>query len=295
MLAHDFTTLFFPGECTCCDGPLLHAGSVPVCSACLDRVTSDKLFGCTRCGDALNLDLDLEDIRFAGLLAEGILCRECRLAPPAFERAVAYGTYRGELRTLLRMLKFSRMPGVAGLLGKRLAETIATLDHAAASELLVVAVPLFSQRERQRGFNQSVLLAERALGHLRHSHPGWKLEPRHGLLQRQRSTHTQFLLGARDRRRNLRGAFGVNGEVRGREVLLVDDILTTGATARECARVLVAAGATKVWVVTLARAQREFLRRQHEDPGEYVAAWDLSAPAVDSLASAADSSASTVH
>lgn len=276
-LMHDLTTLFFPGECVCCEGPLTEAGTVPVCSACLDRVSPDGLFGCTRCGDALNLDLDLEDARFAGLLAEGIVCRECRLAPPAFERAVAYGTYRGELRTLLRLLKFRRIPGVARLLGGRLAETIATLETVAASELLVVAVPLFRQRERRRGFNQSVLLADHALGHLRGVHPAWKLERRHNLLQRQRSTHTQFLLGARDRRRNLRGAFRVCGDVRGREVLLVDDILTTGATARECARVLLAAGAAKVWVVTVARAQREFLRRQHKDPGEYVAAWDLPA------------------
>ena len=277
LLTHDLTTLFFPGECICCEGPLLKAGPVPVCSACLARVSPDVLFGCTRCGDALNLDLDLEDVRFAGLLAEGILCRECRLAPPAFERAIAYGTYRGELRTLLRLLKFRRIPGVARLLSERLAETIARLEPAAASDLLVVAVPLFHQRERQRGFNQSVLLAEGALAHLRRTHPGWKLHGMHGLLQRQRSTHTQFLLGARDRRRNLRGAFGVHGDVRGREVLLVDDILTTGATARECARVLMAAGAAKVWVVTMARAQKEFLRRQHEDPGEYVAAWDLPA------------------
>ena len=250
-----------------------------MCSACLDRVTPNLLFGCARCGDAINLDLDLEDARFAGLLAEGMLCRECRLAPPAFERAVAYGTYGGELRTLLRLLKFSRIPAVARLLGARLAETIAQLDPVAGGELLVVAVPLFRQRERQRGFNQSVLLADRALRHLHRSHPGWKLEARHGLLQRRRSTHTQFLLGSRDRRRNLRGAFRVSGDVRGREILLIDDILTTGATARECARVLKAAGAAKVWVVTVARAQKEFLRRQHENPAEYVAAWDLPASA----------------
>ena len=65
------------------------------------------------------------------------------------------------------------------------------------------------------------------------------------------------------------------GGVAGREVLLIDDILTSGATARECARVLMRAGAAKVWVATLARAQKHNLRRQHQDPGEYVAAWDL--------------------
>lgn len=248
-----------------------------MCSACVSRVSPDLLFGCMRCGDALNLDLDLEDARFAGMLAEGFLCHACRLVPPAFERAVAYRTYQGELRMLLRLLKFRRVPGVARLLGSRMAEAMLKLEPDTADDVLVAAVPLFRQRERQRGFNQSVLLANRALARLQRTHPRWKLERAHTLLVRQRSTHSQFELGARDRRRNLRGAFRVQGNVHGREVMLVDDILTTGATARECARVLIAAGASKVWVVTLARAQREFLRRQHEDPGEYVAAWDLPA------------------
>jgi ComF family protein len=273
----DCTALFFPGECGCCDGPLVGSGLVPVCSACVARVTPDLLFGCARCGDALNLDLDLEDVRFAGMLAEGFLCHACRMVPPAFERAVAYGTYRGEMRMLLRLLKFRRIPGVARLLGDRMADAMLKVQPEAAGNMLVAAVPLFQRRERQRGFNQSVLLADRALARLRRTHPAWKLERAHALLVRQRSTHSQFELGARDRRRNLLGAFRVQGDVRGREVMLVDDILTTGATARECARVLIAAGAGKVWVVTLARAQREFLRRQHEDPGEYVAAWDLPA------------------
>jgi len=248
-----------------------------VCSACVSRVSPDLLFGCMRCGDALNFDLDLEDARFAGMLAEGFLCHACRLVPPAFERAVAYGTYQGELRMLLRLLKFRRVPGVARLLGSRMAEAMLKLQPETANDVLVAAVPLFRQRERQRGFNQSVLLANRALARLQRTHPQWKLERAHTLLVRQRSTHSQFELGVRDRRRNLRGACRVQGNVHGREVMLVDDILTTGATARECARVLIAAGASKVWVVTLARAQREFLRRQHEDPGEYVEAWDLPA------------------
>ena len=73
------------------------------------------------------------------------------------------------------------------------------------------------------------------------------------------------------------GAFKMRGDVRGREVLLVDDILTSGATTRECARVLMAAGAAKVWVATLARAQKGFVRQLRDDPGEMVATWDLAA------------------
>ena len=138
-----------------------------------------------------------------------------------------------------------------------------------------IAVPLFKQRERQRGYNQSILLADEGLRWLRKLRPEWKLTAAHTAMERRKSTESSFVLSRKGRRRNLRGAFHVTGDVRGREVLLIDDILTSGATARECARVLMRAGATKVWVATLARAQKKFVMRQHEDPGELVARWDL--------------------
>ncbi len=230
--------------------------------------------GCERCGEALNLELDMEDIRFAGMLADGLLCRECRLALPAFDRAVSYATYDDELRLLIRLLKFDGMQALTPLLGERLARAVLMLEEQAGRELVVVAVPLHRARERQRGFNQSVLLAGEAVRRLRWMRPEWRLREAHGALVRTRRTETQFVLSRRERRRNMRGAFAVTGDVAGREVLLVDDILTSGATARECARVLKAAGASRVWVATLARAQQQAVRRLHEDPGDGVALWD---------------------
>jgi len=224
------------------------------------------MFGCGRCGEALNLDLDLEDVRFAAMVAEGLQCRECRLAAPEFARAVAYASYDEELRKL----------------GLQMAEAVLKLEGHAAMELLVIAVPLFKARERQRGYNQSVLLADEALGWLRRMRPDWKLVAAHKALVRVKSTESSFVLSRKGRRRNLAGAFKVIGDIRGREVLLIDDILTSGATARECARVLMRAGAAKVWVATLARAQKRFMTRQydelHKDPGKLVARWDLAAP-----------------
>jgi ComF family protein len=233
--------------------------------------------GCDRCGEAIDLDLDLEDARFAGMLAEGFQCRECRLAEPEFARAVHYASYEGEIRGLIRLLKFDRVRGVARLLGRQMAEAVLKLEDVAARDLIVVAVPLFKERERQRGYNQSVLLADEALRRLRTLRPKWKLTAAHSALERRRSTESSFVLSRKGRRRNLSGAFHVTGDVRGREVLLIDDILTSGATARECARVLMRAGAANVWVATLARAQKQFVRRQHENPAELVATWDLRA------------------
>ena len=274
-LLDDVVTTLFPADCRCCDGPLLQAGDVPVCDTCVGRVTRESLPGCGRCGEALDLDLDMEDVRFAGMLPEGLLCRECRMAAPEFTRAVAYSSYDDELRQLIRLLKFERVKGVARLLGPRLGETILSLEGEAARELTVIAVPLFAARVKQRGYNQSILLAEEALRWLKRERPQWKLTAAHDAMERRRSTESSFVLSRAGRRRNLRGAFLVTQNVSGKEVLLIDDILTSGATARECARVLIRAGAAKVWVATLARAQKGFVRRQHADATEFVAKWDL--------------------
>ncbi len=204
---------------------------------------------CACCGEALGM----ESARFVEQM--GGHCTACRMAPPEFERAVAYGVYEDELRELIHLLKYERMRGLARPLGAKLAEAVLRLEGE-AQELLVVSVPLFAMRERQRGYNQSAMLADAALEWLKRRRPEWKLRAAHGTMRRTRDTESQFALLPRQRRKNLRGAFEVVGDVAGREVLLVDDILTTGATALECARVLRRAGAKKVFVVTLARAQR---------------------------------------
>ncbi len=220
----------------------------------------------------------MEDSRFAASLGESLLCRECRIAPPEFERAVSYGLYEDELRSFIHLLKFERLPKVAGLLAGPLVEAILQLEGVTAREVLVVAVPLFAARERQRGYNQSVLLAAAALGRLKKVRPGWRLRAAHSILVRRRRTESQWVLAPRARRRNLEGAFAVpealRAELKGREVLLVDDLLTSGATARECARVLKRGGAAKVWVATVARAQKHAAMLQPALE-QQTAKWDL--------------------
>jgi ComF family protein len=198
----------------------------------------------------------MESARFA-VPEEGLLCYPCRIVPPMFERAVAYAVYQDRMRAMIHLLKYERMRAVAIPLGGMLAESILTLRADAATQLTVVAVPLFPAKQRQRGYNQSELLADAAMAQLKKSAPGWKLRLAPSLLTRRRDTGSQFELSPRGRRRNLEGAFAIDPSrlTPGCEVLLIDDIYTTGATARECARVLRRAGAARVWVATLARAQ----------------------------------------
>lgn len=190
--------------------------------------------------------------------SEGLLCHACRLVPPMFERAVAYAVYEDELREMIHLLKYERMGAVARLLGGFLADSVWTLRSVTARELVVVPVPLFRTKQRQRGYNQAELLADAAIANLAERDPEWKLERLPGVLSRRRDTRSQFELNPRSRHRNLQGAFAADADrlPAGCEVLLIDDIYTSGATARECSRVLRRAGAKKVWVATLARAQR---------------------------------------
>jgi ComF family protein len=215
---------------------------------------------CGRCGEAMGMESARFSGQFAGQLPkEGLLCSPCRLAEPPFARAVAYGVYEDHLRELVHLLKYEGMRSLAEPLGGFLAEAMLQLEGEFAGEVMVVAVPLFPANQRQRGYNQSVLLAEAAIRRLRRLRPEWRLRARHDALRRVKATKSQFTLSAKGRRRNLVGAFAVpeRATVMGREVVVIDDIYTTGATARACASALRRAGAGKVWIATLARAQQE--------------------------------------
>jgi ComF family protein len=180
------------------------------------------------------------------------------MAPPPFVRAVAYGPYQDRMKAAIHALKYDRLHSAARGLGRMLAEAVAQLAVDAPGEMLVVPVPLHRSKYAERGFNQARSLAVHALGELRKSHPEWRLTLASSTLMRLRATESQFGLTPRQRRLNVKGAFEVSdpAAVTLKHVLLIDDILTTGATARAAALALMTAGAASVRVATLARAGR---------------------------------------
>ena len=261
-----FFTLF-PADCRICGSPLIKVSRLPVCGTCLIALRPLQGSYCSVCGEALHVPAYIDRggtdrEATGGLEADRVAvetrCLLCQRADPPFERAVAYGSYDGELRDLIHLLKFQQVRPAAAVLGRMLAETIANLEQAMpvgtlfSSKITVIPVPLHMRKRAQRGFNQAEMIARDALKQL--SRPK-RFDMCSGVLLRSRETGSQIGLTRHQRRENMRGAFAVSDPTRilNRDILLIDDVYTTGTTASECARVLRRAGAARVWVATVAR------------------------------------------
>jgi ComF family protein len=176
-------------------------------------------------------------------------CIHCHGRSFSFERAFALGTYDGELRAAILRMKRPTADTLSLAMGRLLAGFLASQLSAAPPDL-VVPIPMHWSRRLARGANSPELLAEAVAS-------SWRIPYYPGLLARTRNTLPQFELPPRDRFRNVRGAFQVRigYDLSDARVLILDDILTTGATASDAARALRIRGANSVVVAVLARAE----------------------------------------
>jgi len=237
LLARGLVQLIYPNVCWIC-GVALEEAEAGFCTTCRDSLTHDPFQSCPRCAATVGPFVDL---------AGG--CVHCRNESFAFERAVRLGVYENTLRDVILRLK--------SLHGEGLAERVGQLWAAQAGDKLraleadvIVPVPLHWRRRLRRGYNQSDALA-RGLARV------LKLPVRRGWLRRVRATPLQPAQSGRAARaENVRGAFQTprNLTLAGKSVLLVDDVMTTGATAHEAARALRTAKPERIMVAVLARA-----------------------------------------
>lgn len=254
-------SVFFPSDCKLCSLPLVNISRLPVCQDCLSALEPIRAPQCVQCGERL-LPAQL-------LMGDG-RCRGCYEFEPDFDRAVSFGEYAGTVRGLIHLLKYDNVMPAAPVLGRLLAEAVQQLDLAADSAPVLVPVPLHKTKRSERGFNQAELIVRSAAKHLPQP-----LEIA-AVLKRQRPTHSQVGLTREERIANLRDAFRVVEPVRvkGKTVIVVDDVMTTGTTVSECARVLKKAGAKRVWAATVARTLKSAGQPEavDSDTGEDVGA-----------------------
>lgn len=237
--------VLFPSDCRICQSFLTRISALPVCDACLEGIIPLSGILCSVCGEKL-----VSKFTDTG---EGHRCGMCRRLAPPFQRAMAYGAYDGVLQDLIHLLKYQRVHPVASVLGYLLNR--ACTDMFLAQPLVVIPVPLFKRKLRERGFNQA---AEIAQGFMRQRRSE-SIQLDTSSLVRTRETTSQTGLTRHQRRANMHGAFAVTkpDRIAGSKVLIVDDVMTTGTTVSECARVLLRSGAKQVFVATVARAIRE--------------------------------------
>ena len=243
----------FPTECSLCGQELSSQGALRICQACWGTLQPWTGPVCTRCGLPFPSPHTLDSATPQ--------CGHCRADEPDFDKARSFGIYSGSLRQVILQLKFGRRERLGKRLGELLTFVWGSIEELRGSALpLIIPVPLHPSRQRERGFNQAELLAAGLVRGLRGTCPKPPFVVAAGHLRRCRATPPQTGLRRAARGENLRGAFEVvePERVRERPVVLIDDVMTTGATLSACARTLKRAGAEQVMGLTLARATPQF-------------------------------------
>jgi ComF family protein len=241
----------FPADCRICENFLTRATRVPLCDACLSSFTRLPATICSTCGAAMEAPFASSAEPGQGPAAnENTLCHFCKSRRYHFDYARSFALYEGQLIPAILLLKFERVEPLGVWFAQRLFELVQGEEQLLQADV-VVPVPLHRIRQRERGYNQADLIAKPLARKLR-------LPCRPVLLTRTRARPDKHLLSVTERWESVRGAFATRpgSEVDNLRVLLLDDVLTTGATLDACAQALRSAGAKSVVGLTVARAAR---------------------------------------
>lgn len=229
-LAHSLLSNLFPSRCIFCQQTV--AQGIEVCPDCYAALPHNE-HCCVRC--ALPL---ADDINTA------VACGRCIRKPPAFDYTHSPFRYEDDIITLIHQLKFSEKIGFSRSIGEIL---LRYFSGTGETPDCLLPVALHSSRLRQRGFNQSIEISRVLARKL-------AIPIEHAAIVRQRSTVAQTGLDAKQRQKNIRGAFSVAGKLNYKHVLIVDDVMTTGATVNELAKLLKKNDVERVGVLSIARA-----------------------------------------
>lgn len=224
FLSHGYT-------CDACDGEIFDYPKRRLCDKCAAEMWRNDGKICIKCGRKTR--------------ADGV-CLSCKSRLPRFTKGFSPFVYQGESAALINRVKNGN-PVLAAYFGEEMAACFLRLKERGENEFLLIPIPLSKEKARERGYNQAEELARSALRKLKEA--GVAAELRTDVLQKPRETAPQKQMSAGGRAKNVEGAYHVHLRTacRGRNILLIDDIMTTGATGSECAARLLAAGANKVY------------------------------------------------
>jgi len=228
--------LIYPAVCVSCRKPYPQKENSPLCEDCYDSIKRHSPPFCLRCGRSIRRLQEMENL----------VCRQCKETPCHFDRAWSLCLYDGLIKNLIHDFKYKQKIHYSGIFKKLLKEFIACYRPFTNIEI-IIPVPLHAVKLREREYNQSLILAC-ALGDI------LKKPVCGDCLERIRNTKPQFSLHEKERSRNVAGCFRMKNAhaVKEKSVLIVDDIMTTGTTLSEAARLTREAGCATIEVLTIA-------------------------------------------
>lgn len=230
--------VFFPSFCEFCSRLLEHPEERVICRSCWEEIVPFRSSYCLCCG------------RFFEGVGEPHFCSDCLEERPPFSVHRSYGRYSGRLRDLIILYKYRHVRILGRDLARLAYRALGRMEEIWIGTEALVPVPLHPKREKKRGFNQALVLA-RELGRL----SGVEVVEK-ALVKIRNIAPQTSLEEVKERQKNVSGAFDIRAgeKIKGKVVLLVDDVYTTGSTIKECSSVLNRAGVEEVRALTIARA-----------------------------------------